>query len=235
MLASLRPSYREGGEALSISEQIALQLADDIVNGHYAPNDRLQEIGIAEHFRVSRGPVREALRILENAGLVTIAPRRGAIVTQLSEQEVADIFEIRGVLSGLGARRLACNRNDREITMLKHHLAQLKTLAHKQGPEADAQYVEAVISFGLAISEASGNKRLNSLVTLLFHQTLRYSRLGLSSVERRVQSLANWSRLVDHIIAGEADEAEQIARLLIEQSKTHAIQLLKSENARAGS
>ncbi|MCE8516864.1 GntR family transcriptional regulator [Ruegeria pomeroyi] len=229
MLASLRPSLAGGSEALSISEQIAMQLADEIVNERYMPNDRLQEIGISERYKVSRGPVREALRILENAGLVTIAPRRGAIVTQLSAKEVADVFDIRAVLAGLGARRLAETRSKDDIDMLRRHLATLNKLAKKTGPKASADYVDAVVEFGLSISEASGNERLNSMVTLLFHQTLRYSRLGLSSPERRVQSCENWSELVDHIAAGRGAQAEQTARRLVEESKVHAIRLLREE------
>lgn len=231
MLASLRPSLADGSEALSISEQIAMQLADEIVNERYKPNERLQEIGISERYKVSRGPVREALRILENAGLVTIAPRRGAIVTQLSSSEVADVFDIRAVLSGLGARRLAEKRSEKDIKMLQHRLAVLKKLASKKGSAAGVEYVDAVVEFGLSISEASGNKRLNSIVTLLFHQTLRYSRLGLSSSERRIQSCKNWAELVDHIAEGRAADAEQTARRLVEQSKVHAIRLLEEEEA----
>lgn len=229
MLASLRPSLGGGSEALSISEQIAMQLADEIVNDQYNPNDRLQEIGISERYKVSRGPVREALRILENAGLVTIAPRRGALVTQLSVEEVADVFDIRAVLSGLGARRLAETRGQDEIAMLERQLGTLKKLAVKSGPKAAADYVHAVVEFGLSISEASGNTRLNSMVTLLFHQTLRYSRLGLSSPERRANSCENWAELVKHIVQGRGQDAEQTARHLVEQSKDHAISLLQEE------
>ena len=229
MLASLRPSLAGGSETLSISEQIAMQLADEIVNEKYSPNDRLQEIGISERYKVSRGPVREALRILENAGLVTIAPRRGAIVTKLSVEEVADVFDIRAVLAGLGARRLAETRGQDDVEMLERQLAALKKLAKKTGPQAATDYVHAVVELGLSISEASGNTRLNSMVTLLFHQTLRYSRLGLSSPERRQKSCENWAELVDHIAQGRGEAAEQTARRLVEQSKVHAIRLLKEE------
>jgi len=229
MLASLRPSLAGGSEALSISEQIDMQLAEEIVNERVHPNERLQAIGISERYQVSRGPVREALRILENAGLVTIAPRRGAIVTQLSVEEVADVFDIRAVLSGLGARRLAETRSQDDIEMLERQLAALKKLARKTGAKAGAEYVHAVVEFGLSISEASGNTRLNSMVTLLFHQTLRYSRLGLSSPERRAHSFENWAELVDHIVKGRGDDAEKTARRLVEQSKVHAIRLLKEE------
>jgi DNA-binding GntR family transcriptional regulator len=65
----------------SLSEQIAAQLSERIVTGLYAPGQRIMEQAIAAEFAVSRGPVREALRLLERDGLVTILPRRGAQIT----------------------------------------------------------------------------------------------------------------------------------------------------------
>lgn len=233
MLASLRPSHSGGGEALSISEQIAMQLADDIVNEHYQPNERLQEIGISEHYNVSRGPVREALRILENSGLVTIVPRRGAVVTKLSVQEVADVFDIRSVLSGLGAMLLASRHTDKDIAMLRDRLSRIEKLAEKEGKNASADYVDAVVESGLSISEATGNKRLNSMVTLLFHQTIRYSRLGLSTRERRRQSARSWAELIEQIEQGRVATAEATARRLVQQSKSYAIRLLEEEANRS--
>ncbi|WP_457772517.1 GntR family transcriptional regulator [Phycobium rhodophyticola] len=64
-----------GGEALSLSEQIASQLADSIARGDYEPGDRIHEVAVSERFQVSRGPVREALRILEKRG--SLASSRG--------------------------------------------------------------------------------------------------------------------------------------------------------------
>ena len=68
----------------SLPEQIAAQLSTRIVSAHYAPGQRIMEQAIAAEFAVSRGPVREALRLLERDGLVTILPRRGALVLELS-------------------------------------------------------------------------------------------------------------------------------------------------------
>src|SRR5690606_860114 len=88
----------------SLPEQIAARLSERIVAGAYEPGRRIMEQAIAAEFAVSRGPVREALRILERDGLVTILPRRGAIVTNLSIAEVKEIFDIRAMLNGLRDR-----------------------------------------------------------------------------------------------------------------------------------
>ena len=80
---------------LSLPEQIASQLAARITSAVYSPGQRIMEQAVAGEFAVSRGPVREALRLLEKDGLVRILPRRGAQVTNLSIAEVREIFDIR--------------------------------------------------------------------------------------------------------------------------------------------
>ena len=91
----------------SIPAQIASALSEAILAGEYQPGEAIQEQRISDRFRVSRGPVREALRILEREGVVAIEPRRGARVTNLSVDEVAEIYEIRSNLVGLAARLFA--------------------------------------------------------------------------------------------------------------------------------
>jgi len=75
--------------------------------GRYAPGQRLIADELAQELGTSRMPVREALRRLEVAGLVSITPHRGAVVSELSEQEIVEIYHIRAVLEGLAARLAA--------------------------------------------------------------------------------------------------------------------------------
>ena len=86
-----------------------------------------------------------------------------------------------------------------------------------------ADFVEAVQEFGLTMSECSGSERLTSLVTMLFHQTLRYSRLGVSTWERRQDSVALWEQVIEHIRLGQSDQAEatalQTARDLVARNR----------------
>jgi DNA-binding GntR family transcriptional regulator len=71
---------------LTVSEQIASRVGERILSGQLAPGVRIGEQELADEFKVSRGPVRDALRILEREGLATLLARRGAIVTDLSAQ-----------------------------------------------------------------------------------------------------------------------------------------------------
>jgi DNA-binding GntR family transcriptional regulator len=227
-LASIRPPFGAGGEALSLAEQIATQLAEAIIGDEYAPGARIHEVAVSERFQVSRGPVREALRILENEGLVTILPRRGAIVSKLSVSEVEDVFEIRAVLIGLAASRLA-RRGAEAAAVLRPHSDALADLV--EGENGHDAYLAAVQQLNLLLCAETGSERLTAMVYSLFHQTLRYARLGLSTVERRRDSAANWSRLVDHIERGDAEAAASAARYLVSRSRETAIRLLQSEQA----
>jgi len=90
--------------ARSLPEQVAEWLSEEILREELAPGERITETAIAERFGVSRGPVRDALKLLEQDGLVRIFPRRGVIVSGLDVHEISEIFMIRAVLGGLAAR-----------------------------------------------------------------------------------------------------------------------------------
>lgn len=228
MVALIRPQSERVGETLSLSEQIALQIATDIVEGDIAPLSRITEVKIAERFKVSRGPVREALLMLDRSGLVQLLPRRGAVVTDLSVKEVADLFEIRAVLFGLAARRLAEQHDEEILADLRRRLSDLSAHVAREDPKASADYVMAVQEFGHTICALSGVEELTTMVSRLFFRTLRYARLGLASRERRQESLATWFKLVEQIELGQGDAAENSARTLVSRSREEAVRQLES-------
>lgn len=216
-----------GAEALSLADQVATQLADSIVNEEYAPGARIHEIAVSERFQVSRGPVREALRILENAGLVKILPRRGAIVTKLSITEVEDVFELRAVMVGLAARRLARACPAESLAQIEARVEELKLLAQQEDAEAAKRYVRVSQDLSFLLCAGTGSEQLTSIVYSLFHQTIRYTRLGLSTLERRRYSSKVWADLIVAIRSGNEVEAETTARLLVDKSREMAIEMLR--------
>lgn len=214
----------------SLPEQIAARLSDRIVSGAYAPGQRIMEQAIAAEFTVSRGPVREALRLLEKDGLVTILARRGAQVTNLTIAEVKEIFDIRAVLNGLRDRQIAEDPQRAGILpALEAELAKLVRFARE--PELGDEYVETVARIDGLLTRASGNRRLKSIQSSLMLPTLRYRQLGLSTPQRRRQSAQNWQRLVKAIRDGDGAEAEHIARQRVIDSRDAAIRILQEQRA----
>ena len=176
---------------------------------------------------MSRGPVREALRILERDGLVQINARRGAQVTQLNVGEVNDLFEVRISLIGLAARIAAERRDPDFIARLRVGVERLAEIA-KVG-DADA-YTSAVYRYNLMLAEASGNRFLRSMIFSLAHQTLRYARLGLSTPKRRAQSVRNWRMLFAAVQGKDPKAAQDAAEKLVRDSRDTAVKLLRNES-----
>lgn len=236
MTAGAAPAARVTGNVssvpltLSLPEQIAARLSERIIAGSYAPGRRVMEQAVSAEFGVSRGPVREALRLLEKDGLVTFLPRRGAQVTLLSIAEVREIFDIRAALNGLRDRQIAEDpERDRLLPTLETTVAQLVRLARAPG-EGD-EYVETVFELNRLLNEAAPNRRLRTILSSLALQTLRYSRLGLATGERRQQSVANWQRLVKAVREGDGLEAQRAAERRVLDSRDAAIAQLEQRGS----
>ncbi len=209
----------------SLPEQIAARLSERILEGIYAPGERVREEQVAAEFAVSRGPVREALRLLEKDGLITLLPRRGATVTDLSVDEVREIFEIRAVLNGLRDRSVAESEVRAQVLpLLEAEVARLAQCA--RAPAQGEAYVETVLQLNRLLNRATPNRRLSSYLASLEQQTARYSRLGLSTPERRRASVQRWQKLVKAIRSGDGEAAERIARERVLESRDAAIGLL---------
>jgi DNA-binding GntR family transcriptional regulator len=211
---------------MSLPEQIAARLSERITSGHYAPGRRVMEQEISLEFGVSRGPVREALRLLERDGLVTILPRRGAQVTRLSIEEVREIFDIRASLNGLRDRQIA-EGSDRArlLPALESGVVRLARLA--PAPADADEYVETVFELNRLLNDSTPNRRLRAILASLALQTLRYSRLGLSTPQRRQQSVGNWRRLVKAVREGDGLEAQRAAEQRVLDSRDAAIRELE--------
>lgn len=214
---------------LSLPEQIAAQLAARITSGACAPGQRIMEQAVAGEFAVSRGPVREALRLLEKDGLVTILPRRGAQVTNLTISEVKEIFDIRAALNGLRDRDIA--EDPRRQQLLPLIEAEVKKLAAQaREPAHSDDYVETVFRLNRLLNSVTRSARLRSILGALAQQTLRYSRLGLSTEQRRRQSVRHWQELVRAIRDGDGESAQRTAERRVRDSRDAAISKLE-ENA----
>ncbi len=214
----------------SLPEQIAAQLSERIVSGAYSPGQRVMEQAVAEEFDVSRGPVREALRLLEKEGLVMILPRRGAQVTNPTIEEVNEIFDIRAMLNGLRDRLIAEGKQREQlIPVLEKDIARLAQTAAVPGP--GDEYIDIVLRLNRLLTQAAGNQRLQAILGSLAVQTVRYTRLGLSTPQRRKQSVQNWQSLLQAIRDGDGDTAERIARQRVIDSRNAAAEHLRAQSS----
>ena len=217
---------------MSLPEQIADKVCNAILAGNILPGERIQEIPVATAFNVSRGPVREALRLLEHEGLVTFSPRRGAQVTELNIEEVEQLFDIRAALSSLSAQHAAKNMAPDLLEKLGETVAKMAD-GISEGISA-TDYVALSSQAGQIVAGASGNARLVDMIQSLSRQTLRYALLGLATAERRKQSSENWVRLFNAMVQRDAKAAGEIIAETINLSRSAAITSLKLQSQDTG-
>jgi DNA-binding GntR family transcriptional regulator len=216
------PAMHDSLTALPLTPTLPLQIADRIgtaiVEEHFAPGERLKEVTLAQSFGVSRATVREALRILENRGLVSIYSQRGARVTKLSRKELEDLFEIRAVLLGLASSKVAqvCTPEIKRRLM-----ACMRDLENARGD--GAAYARGSAAMVAVITEASGNQQLYDSIAAFAQRIGRYARLGLNTPGRRQQSLGDWKRLIRAITSGDAEAAEALHRDLSFKNRDAAL------------
>jgi DNA-binding GntR family transcriptional regulator len=121
------------------AEQIADAIAKDIAQGRLRAGEKLSESELAEHFQVSRGPVRDALDLLERNMLVTIKPRSYTVVNQLTIRELEQVFEFRKHVLGLAAKFAARNRMEQDLDRLKACLERLMSVLETDQRDVSTQ------------------------------------------------------------------------------------------------
>ncbi|WP_458761355.1 GntR family transcriptional regulator [Afipia sp. TerB] len=153
----------------TIPEQVAEELGAEIVAGRRKAGERLVELDLAQSFGVSRGPIREAIRILERRRLVELLPRRGAYVRPLSLKSIADLFNVRTALSTLAARTMATSPVESYVDTLARRCAELENMVEVNDPLAFARITTRAVK---TIARGSGNELLVELLTDLANQTV---------------------------------------------------------------
>jgi DNA-binding GntR family transcriptional regulator len=170
-------------ENLTLWQRVHEHLRQEILDNRLPPGSELNEVALSRSLGVSRGPVREALGRLASEGLVTIRPRRGAVVTALSTQEFLAAYQVREALETL-AIRLAVPRVGPD------DLARLQALVDEMVVLADSSDVEAFFcanaAFHATFVEVSGNAMLQDAMSRLLGQMGRYQ---MRSVALRVRDL----------------------------------------------
>ena len=146
----------------SLAQSVADQIRDEILSGRLPSGQRLVEARIADTLDVSRGPVREAFKLLCAEGLLEEEPRRGMYVVSLSADDVREIYDLRAALEGRAALLLAGSHRDADIQELHKRLSQLEAAAGRGDIRAVSK---ADLEFHDAVVRLSRNRRIHSVFT----------------------------------------------------------------------
>jgi len=163
--------------AISLTEQVANHLCDEIIAGRLAPCERIQELKVAHDLGVSRGSVREALLIVERRHLIRIVPRRGAIVSKLDVSLVNELTEFYAELMYMLFARIAADvAGNARANQLDGLRCMLGVMSEHQDAQAIDALVAAKIAFCRAAIDLPGNGYLKSVLTDLTSAVHRVAR-----------------------------------------------------------
>ena len=204
------------------------KLENMILTGAFKPRERLIEANLSDMFGVSRYWVRDAFKILETKGLVTVTPFKGVMVSELSEQEVEEIFVIRVTLEQLAWQLSMENATESDLKTLKRMVKKVEE-AHKQNDILGM--VEADTNFHDYVFQLSRNQTLRRMIHDLRNRChiIRYS--AWSSPDIMQQVLNEHRRFVEAMESKDTATLEQLASTHISRAKQSYIFQLKTENA----
>jgi DNA-binding GntR family transcriptional regulator len=199
---------------IEVVDEAASVLRERILSGRYAPGATLAQERVAAELGIGRTPTREALRILEQEGLVEVEGRRGARVVSADRHRVVAALQVRGVLDGLAAR-LAAAQPDRHswLPYLDRLLAEERRLAAEP---SSRELRQTIADFHAAITHLSGNRFLVSQLGLvhLTVQVLTPDAVLDETAARR--TIRDHRAIRDAIEHGDGEAAETLARAHID-------------------
>jgi len=192
---------------LTLREQVLAHLREEILSSRLEPGAELNEVALATSLGVSRGPIREALGRLAAEGLVTITPRRGAIVTKLTKQEFMDAYQVREALESLAIRLAVPRLTDEDRAELHRMSSEMRRLA--QADDSNA-FFEINRRFHEKLVAASGNLRLQAMHEQLLGQMGRLLRKSAELRGGLGESATAHEAILEAVDAGDAERAAQL-------------------------
>jgi DNA-binding GntR family transcriptional regulator len=200
----------------SVVERLFDRMRQQIVEGRFAPGQRLVESDLTDQFGISRGPLREAVRRLAAEGLVDITHNRGARVKRLSREEVVALYEVREVMEGLAARLAAERASAVERKSIKAVFDEMARVLKNNDVRS---YVTLNTRFHTAILSAARNPALESAITRLQTPVLRVQFEALMTLDVVGESFEEHRSIAEAIVDKDGERAEKLMRHHVRRSR----------------
>ena len=201
----------------TLRERALEALRSAITSGQYRPGDHVGEVELAKHLGVSRGTVREALRHLQQEGLVTAGTRGMLRVNSLSAREIRELFRVRAALEGLAVTELI-NSAEREVSAA----ALRDALSRLSAADSDfAAQVEADLAFHLRLCQLSGNSMLVEAWRHLQGRIQVTIMSGSEDIVPRMMSKDHHAPIVDAIETGDVAAAVAVVEQHMSRAADH--------------
>jgi DNA-binding GntR family transcriptional regulator len=203
----------------SLADQVFEKLENDIIQGVYPKGEILTELKLVEQLGVSRTPIREALRRLEQERLIADAGK-GSIVLGITEDDLLDIMNIRQRVESLAAYYATVNMTDEGRAQMAH-IVDLQEFYYNKGDMDHLRRVDD--EFHDAICRLSKRSVITDTLVPLHRKTRRYRRIAMEDRERTANSMKEHRAICDAIVSGEAELARQLTAKHIENAKEHML------------
>ena len=188
----------------TLTEKLASAIADGILNGSLKPGVRLDEVGLAAQHGVSRTPVREALRQLTASGLIDMRPRKGAVVSKATPEQVESLFVAMAEMEATCARLAAMSMTPVERRRLQARHEAMTALSLEGDP---ASYADANVAFHSAIYSGAHNAPIAEYTMSLRRRVGPFRRAQFQVEGRLTRSNHEHDAVVRAILAGDAAAA----------------------------
>ncbi|HEX7889261.1 MAG TPA: FCD domain-containing protein [Ramlibacter sp.] len=205
-----------------LSRSIAEQIKQLIYAGEFKAGDRINEAALAVRMGTSRGPIREAIRILTGTGLVTPVVNRGVFVRQVSIQEMLEIADLRALVFGFATQRAAENITDAYRRRFEALLDGMDAVAQAGD---SGQYYDLNVQFHALILELANHKRAHQLYDSYVKELHLYRRQNFDAPGNMKRSNIEHRKIYDAIAKGNAAKAKQYGQEHIESGRQRLLAL----------
>jgi DNA-binding GntR family transcriptional regulator len=209
-------------ENLTLWQRVYDHLRAEILDGRLEPGTELAEIALSAQLGVSRGPLREAIGRLAAEGLVTVRPRRGAVVRSLSEEEFLELYQVREALETMAVKLAVPRLQPGDLA----RLAELNRQMDAYGARGDVErFFEANLAFHARFLEACGNRKLYDMYRQLLDQLGHYRMRSLTLRGNLRRSVSEHAAILR---AAKRSDAERAAQLMGEHIRVPQRRLKRS-------
>jgi len=189
-----------------LSQDIAESIKTAIIKGKFKPGEKISEGDLAESMGISRTPLREAFRKLENEGFIQIIPRKGAVVADIDAEEAINLYEIKSTLEGLAARLAASKMKEKAIGKLEKVNEELKELIDKNDLES---FYRVHTRFHEGFVKLCGNKRLIQIISNLNDHFNRFGIISLTLPGQFEKAIEQHAEIIEAFKSGDQNLVEQ--------------------------
>jgi len=200
-------------EIMGVGESVLQYLRVHIINGEFTAGQKLNEIELSSSLGISRAPLREAFRVLENEHLVVSVSRKGSYVTEISLEDCQEVFEVREMIECASIDLIKAKgiKSLPEVASVLEKTANLH-IPNSSDPHIRFQYLKAIDDFHIKLVEAAGNSRLTNFYNAIFISLARYQAMYMYETLYMDESQGAHEQTLHLINGGDYEAAKSLLK-----------------------